>query len=173
MQKKVNLDKETIENISIIKEAKGFKSDKYVIIEAVKNYMLSEMIEHESEEYKMLKKMTDIEEELRTLKRKINYIDHGVTVNSLFLASEFEIEKYPKAIINRRTFDGFYHSEAKKEITKMIRERDEKNRISKNSTKKIEEKENRAEENKDNIELDKQDNKDRVDEIFGDDWLNI
>ena len=33
--------------------------------------------------------------------------------------------------------------------------------------------ENRAEENKDNIELDKQDNKDRVDEIFGDDWLNI
>src|SRR5699024_11387629 len=77
MQKKVNLDKETIENISIIKEAKGFKSDKYVIIEAVKNYMLSEMIEHESEEYNMLKKMTDIEDELKTLKRKINYIDHG------------------------------------------------------------------------------------------------
>lgn len=173
ISKRFEFTEDTISRIHAIKDAKGFKTEKEVIVNAIENYLLSEMIEHESEEYKMLKKMTDIEEELRTLKRKINYIDHGVTVNSLFLASEFEIEKYPKAIINRRTFDGFYHSEAKKEITKMIRERDEKNRISKNSIKKIEEKENRAEENKDNIELDKQDNKDRVDEIFGDDWLNI
>lgn len=171
--KSFNLDDDTISLIKQVKDSMRLKSEKEVIVKAIRNLALSEMIEHESEEYKMLKKMTGIEEELRTLKRKINYIDHGVTVNSLFLASEFEIEKYPKAIINRRTFDGFYHSEAKKEITKMIRERDEKNRISKKSTKKIEEKENRAEENKDNIELDKQDNKDRVDEIFGDDWLNI
>lgn len=173
IQKKFNFNEDTISRIDAIKKSKGFKSEKEVIVNAIENYLLSEMIEHESEEYKMLKKMTDIEEELRTLKRKINYIDHGVTVNSLFLASEFEIEKYPKAIINRRTFDGFYHSEAKKEITKMIRERDEKNRTSKNSIKKVEDREQRYEANTENIAHDKQDSKDRIDKIFGDDWLNI
>lgn len=171
--KSFDLDDDTISLIKQVKESMRLKSEKEVIVKAISNLALSEMIEHESEEYKMLKKMSDIEEQLKTLKKKINRIDHGVSVNSLFLASEFEIEKYPKAIINRRTFDGFYYSEAKKEITKMIREQDVKNRTSKNSIKKVEDRENISEEKTENLADDKKNKKDRIDEIFGDDWLNI
>ncbi|GAA3721207.1 hypothetical protein GCM10022378_09110 [Salinicoccus jeotgali] len=171
--KSFELSEETISLIKTIKAAKNMKSEKQVIVEAVENYALSEMIEHQSAEYKMLEKMRDIENELKNLKRKINYIDHGVSVNNLFLASWFEIGKYPKAIINRRTLDGYYHDAARKEITKMIRERDAKNRISKQSEEKLETKEEVTEKKKADVTDDAPKKKDRIDELFGDDWLNI
>lgn len=87
------------------------------------------MIEYESVEFKTLQKMNEIEAKLEKLNSKMNHVDLGVSVNNLFLAAEFEIERHPKAIINRDTLEGYYFSEAKKEIQKMIRTKDQENRI--------------------------------------------
>src|SRR5699024_11577377 len=54
---------------------------------------------------------------------------YGVSINNLFLTSDFEVNQHPKAIINRDTFDSEYFKSAKKEVTKLIREKDSEKRI--------------------------------------------
>lgn len=119
--KSFRLDDETLKYIRIIKETKGLKSEKDVVVTAIEQYMLSEMIEHESLEFQTFQRMSRMEDQLKRLSRKMEYIDQGVSINNLFLASDFEVNRYPKGIINRDTFDGFYFTQAKKEILKMIR----------------------------------------------------
>lgn len=163
--KSFNLDEDTLKQITAIKKAKGLKSEKHVLVRAIEHYALSEMIEHESLEYKTMEKMNAIENDLKQLKKKVNHIDHGVSVNSLFLASDFEVQRHPKAIINRDTLDSDYYTSARKEITKMIRERDSHKRIqqSKENADMVEADNNEpseSEEKKRNLDLD-------------DDWLNV
>src|SRR5699024_554269 len=114
--------------IHTIKTAKGIKTEKEVLIRALDHYLLSEMIEYESVEFKTLQKMNEIDAQLIKLNSKMTHVDLGGSINNLFLASEFEIERHPRAIIDRETLDGYYFSGAKKEIQKMIRIKDQENR---------------------------------------------
>lgn len=156
ISKRYDFDNETVSKIKTIKTAKGIKTEKEVLIRALDHYLLSEMIEHESVEFKTLQKMNEIETQLKRLNSKMNHVDLGVSINNLFLASEFEIERHPRAIINRDTLEGYYFSEAKKEIQKMIRIKDNENRMTqvKNDYKKIAESETKIQE-------------------IDDDWLNL
>lgn len=166
ISKRYDLDEDTVSKIHTIKKAKGFKSEKEVLVQAIEHYALSEMIEHESAEYKTLQKMNAIENELKQLKNKLNYVDHGVSVNNLFLASEFELARHPRAIINRDTLEGEYYSSARKEITKMIRERDSYKR--KGKSKDITE---TFEQNKSDESISVEKKKPSIE--IDDDWLNV
>ena len=163
--KSFNLDEDTLSRIKAIKRAKGFKSEKEVLVQAIENYTLSEMIEDESIEFKTFQKMDAIEKEMKALKNKMNHVDHGVSINNLFLASEFEINRHPKAIIDRETLNGEYFSSAKKEITKKIRERDNQKRKESvtnatESSKEIDEYKSEYTKRRRSIDID-------------DDWLNV
>ena len=129
ISKRYDFEADTVSKIHTIKTAKGIKTEKEVLIQALDHYLLSEMIEHESVEFKTLQKMNEIEGQLEQLNSKMNHVDLGVSINNLFLASEFEINRHPKAIIDRNTFEGYYFSAAKKEIQKMIRIKDNENRM--------------------------------------------
>ncbi|MHC0552469.1 hypothetical protein [Salinicoccus sp. CNSTN-B1] len=118
ISKRYDFDNETVSKIKTIKTAKAIKTEKEVLIRALDHYLLSEMIEHESVEFKKLQKMNEIAAQLKKLNSKMNHVDLGVSINNLFLASEFEIERHPRAIINRDTLDGYYFSEAKKKFKK-------------------------------------------------------
>lgn len=135
------------------------QTEKEVLIRALDHYLLSEMIEHESVEFKTLQKMNEIQAQLKRLNSKMNHVDLGVSINNLFLASEFEIERHPRAIIDRETLDGYYFSTAKKEIQKMIRIKDQANRMiqAKHDDRKSTDSRNEFRENKDT----------------DDDWLNV
>ncbi|WP_017550086.1 hypothetical protein [Salinicoccus carnicancri] len=159
ISKRYDFDNETVSKIKTIKTAKGIKTEKEVLIRALDHYLLSEMIEHESVEFKTLQKMNAIEDHLKRLNSKMNHVDLGVSINNLFLASEFEIERHPRAIIDRETLDGYYFSSAKKEIQKMIRIKDDANRMRKM---KNDYKESTAEEIKKPNKNDSDDN-----------WLNV
>lgn len=126
--KSFRLDEDTLSRIKSIKEAKRFKSEKEVLVKAIEQYALSEMIEDESIEFKTLQRIDEIQKSLNNLNHKMNHIDHGVSINNLFLASEFEINQHPKAIVDRDIFDSEYFISAKKEVTKLIREKDSNNR---------------------------------------------
>lgn len=165
VSKRYDLEDDTVSKIHAIKKAKGLKSEKEVLVQAIEYYALSEMIEHESVEFKTLQKMNEIEGELKRLNSKMNYIDHGVSVNSLLLTADFEVQKHPKAIVNRDMFESNYYTSARKEITKLIRERDSFRR--KGQYKTIDD---TLEQNNDD-EL-ASDNKKRSIEI-DDDWLNV
>lgn len=134
ISKRYDFDEDTVSKIKTIKQAKDIKTEKEVLIRALDHYLLSEMIEHESIEFKTLQKMNEIQDDIQRLNSKMNHIDHGVSVNSLLLTADFEIQKHPKAIVNRGMFESDYYTSARKEITKMIREKDSYNR--KNNTKK-------------------------------------
>ncbi|WP_271399377.1 hypothetical protein [Salinicoccus roseus] len=159
VSKRYDFDDETVSKIKTIKKAKEIKTEKEVLIRALDHYLLSEMIEHESVEFKTLQKMNEIEAQIKRLNSKMNHVDLGVSINNLFLASEFEIERYPKAIIDRETLEGYYFSAAKKEIQKMIRIKDHDNRMRQT---KNDYKASAASETK------HQDNEDT-----DDDWLNV
>ena|SRR5699024_6232133 len=130
ISKRYDFEADTVSKIHTIKTAKGIKTEKEVLIRALDHYLLSEMIEYESVEFKTLQKMNEIDAQLKQLNSKMNHVDLGVSINNLFLAAEFEIARHPRAIINRDTLEGYYFSEAKKEIQKMIRTKDHENRIS-------------------------------------------
>lgn len=157
--KRYDFDADTVSKIKTIKQAKGIKTEKEVLIRALDHYLLSEMIEHESVEFKTLQKMNEMEDQLKQLKSQMNHVDLGVSINNLFLASDFEIKKHPKAIINRETLDGYYFSEARKEIQKMIRIKYAENRMTqaKNDDRKSVDSEISNQEKKD----------------IDDDWLNV
>ncbi|WP_020006626.1 hypothetical protein [Salinicoccus albus] len=161
--KSFNLDDDTLGRITAIKTAKDFKSEKDVLVRAIEHYALSEMIEDESIEFKTFQKLDGIEKEVKRLKSKMNHVDLGVSINNLFLASEFEIKRHPKAIIDRETLEGEYFSSAKKEITKRIRERDNYNRRGQQvneQSKEIDEDKSEYTERKRTFDID-------------DDWLNV
>ncbi len=129
ISKRYDFEADTVSKIHTIKTAKGIKTEKEVLIRALDHYLLSEMIEYESVEFKTLQKMNEIEARLEKLNSKMNHVDLGVSINNLFLAAESEIARPPRAIINRDTLEGYYFSEAKKEIQKMIRAKDHENRM--------------------------------------------
>ncbi|WP_031544158.1 hypothetical protein [Salinicoccus luteus] len=159
ISKRYDFDDETVSKIKTIKKAKEIKTEKEVLIRALDHYLLSEMIEHESVEFKTLQKMDEIQAQLKKLNSKMNHVDLGVSINNLFLASEFEIERHPKAIIDRDTLEGYYFSTAKKEIQKMIRIKDHENRMkqAKNDNRKSVASETKHQDNED----------------ADDDWLNV
>lgn len=163
VSKRYEFDNETVSKIHAIKESKGIKSEKEVLVQAINHYIISEMIEHESVEFKTFQKMISIENELKNLNNKMNHVDLGVSINNLFLASDFEINQHPKAIIDRDIFNSEYYVSAKKEITKLIREKDNNNRkesVTRELSNSNKEEPNQLEEVKQNIDVD-------------DDWLNI
>ncbi|HLQ97768.1 MAG TPA: hypothetical protein VK135_03655 [Candidatus Dormibacteraeota bacterium] len=129
VSKRYDFDEEMVNRIKTIQQAKRLKTEKEVLINAINQYLLSEMIEDESIEFQTYQKMNAIENELKRLNNKMNHIDHGVSINNLFLTSDFEVNQHPKAIINRDTFDSEYFKSAKKEVTKLIREKDSEKRI--------------------------------------------
>lgn len=161
--KSFRLEDDTLNKIKAIKEAKGFKSEKEVLVNAINQYVLSEMIEHESVEFKTYQKMMSIEKELKTLNNKMNHVDLGVSINNLFLTSDFEVNQHPKAIIDRDTLNSEYYLSAKREITKLIRDKDNKNR-KENITEKVVN--TIHEEPKKAVDI-----KSKIDE--DEDWLNI
>lgn len=129
ISKRYDFDNDTVSKIKTIKNARGIKTEKEVLIRALDHYLLSEMIEHESVEFKTLQKMNEIEDQLKQLNSKMNHVDLGVSINNLFLTSDFEVNRYPRAIIDRETFDSEYFISAKKEVQKMIRIKDTENRM--------------------------------------------
>lgn len=161
--KSFRLEDDTLNKIKAIKEAKGFKSEKEVLVNAINQYVISEMIEHESVEFKTYQKMMSIEKELKTLNNKMNHVDLGVSINNLFLTSDFEVNQHPKAIIDRDTLNSEYYLSAKREITKLIRDKDNKNR-KENITEKVVN--TIHEEPKKEVDI-----KSNIDE--DNDWLNI
>lgn len=134
VSKRYDFDDDTVLKIKTIKQAKEIKTEKEVLIRALDHYLLSEMIEHESVEFKTLQKMNEIEGQLKQLKSKMNHMDLGVSINNLFLTADFEIKQHPRAIMDRDILQGEYFTAAKREVTKMIREKDSHNR--KNSVEK-------------------------------------
>src|SRR5690625_1989763 len=129
VSKRYDFDEEMVNRIKTIQQAKRLKTEKEVLRNAINQYLLSEMIEDESIEFQTYQKMNAIENELKSLNNKMNNIDHGVSINNLFLTSDFEVNQHTKAIINRDTFDSEYFKSAKKEVTKLIREKDSEKRI--------------------------------------------
>ncbi|SOC45129.1 hypothetical protein [Salinicoccus kekensis] len=165
VSKRYDLEDDTVSKIHAIKKAKGLKSEKEVLVQAIEQFALSEMIEHESAEYKMLDKMNTIKNEIEQMKKKMNHIDHCVSVNSLLLTADFEIKKHPKAIVNRDIFESDYYTSARKEITKLIRERDSFRR--KGQSKNIED--TLEQNNDDGLIMENEKKSDKID----DDWLNV
>lgn len=163
VSKRYDFDDDTVLKIKTIKQAKEIKTEKEVLIRALDHYLLSEMIEHESVEFKTLQKMNEIEGQLKQLKSQMNHVDLGVSINNLFLTSDFEVNQYPKAIIDRDTLNSEYYLSAKREITKLIRDKDSRNR-KENITEKVVN--TMHEEPKNSVEL-----KSKIDEDY--DWLNI
>src|SRR5699024_12850268 len=161
--KSYRLDDETLQRIKTIKDAKGFKSEKEVLVKTIEYYILSEMIEDDSLEFKTYQKMNSIENELKRLNNKVNHIDHGVSINNLFLTSDFEVNQHPKAIINRDTFDSEYFKSANKEVTKLIREKDSEKRIQKTTKQEVSSEESQK----------KKTNVTSIDSSHDDDWLNV
>src|SRR5699024_12587883 len=135
--KRYDIDEEMVNRIKTIQQAKRLKTEKEVLINDINQYLLSEMIEYESIEFQTYQKINEIENELKRLNNKMNHIEHGVSINNLFLTSEFEVNQHPKAIINRDTFDSEYFKSAKKKDTKLIREKDSKKRKQNKKKKKI------------------------------------
>lgn len=75
ISKRYNFEEDTVSKIHTIKQAKGIKTEKEVLIQALDHYLFSKMIEHKSIEFKTLQKIKDIEEELKVLNRKMNHMD--------------------------------------------------------------------------------------------------
>src|SRR5690625_3115260 len=129
ISKHYKFDEDTISKINTIKEAKGIGTEKNVIVEAIDHYILSEMIEHDSLEYKNMRMIKELTEKVEKLYKKTNNIDLNVTINNLFLTGEFEMQRHPKGIIHRDLFESYYLVAAKKEVQKFIREKDSNNRF--------------------------------------------
>lgn len=163
VSKRYDFDEETVNRIKTIQQAKGLKTEKEVLLNAINQYLLSEMIEDESVEFQTYQKMNSIENELKRLNNKVNHIDHSVSINNLFLTSEFEVNQHPKAIINRDTFDSEYFKSAKKEVSKLIREKDSEKRIQNKTKQEVSPKENQKE--KTHVAS--------IDSSHDDDWLNV
>ncbi|MDW4419266.1 hypothetical protein QI047_12475 [Staphylococcus saprophyticus] len=128
VSKHYKFDEDTISKINTIKEAKGIRTEKNVIVEAIDHYILSEMIEHDSLEYKNMRMIKELTDQVEKLYKKTNNIDLNVSINNLFLAGEFEMQRHPRGIIHRDTLESYYLVEARKEIQKSIREKDSHNR---------------------------------------------
>jgi len=152
ISKHYKFDEDTISKINTIKEAKGIGTEKNVIVEAIDHYILSEMIEHDSLEYKNMRMIKELTEKVEKLYKKTNNIDLNVTINNLFLTGEFEMQRHPKGIIHRDLFESYYLVAAKKEVQKFIREKDSNNRFYNDRKEYV--KENKS-------------------EIDNDDWLNV
>lgn len=163
VSKRYDFDEETVNRIKTIQQAKGLKTEKEVLLNAINQYMLSEMIEDESIEFQTFQKMNSIENELKRLNNKVNHIDHGVSINNLFLTSDFEVNQHPKAIINRDTFDSEYFKSAKKEVTKLIREKDSEKRTRHKTQQEVLPEVNRKENT----------HSASIDSSHDDDWLNV
>lgn len=128
VSKHYKFDEDTISKINTIKEAKGIRTEKNVIVEAIDHYILSEMIEYDSLEYKNMRMIKELTDQVEKLYKKTNNIDLNVSINNLFLAGEFEMQRHPRGIIHRDTLESYYLVEARKEIQKSIREKDSHNR---------------------------------------------
>lgn len=128
VSKHYKFDEDTISKINTIKEAKGIGTEKNVIVEAIDHYILSEMIEHDSLEYKNMRMIKELTDQVAKLYKKTNNIDLNVSINNLFLAGEFEMQRHPRGIIHRDTLESYYLVEARKEVQKSIREKDSHNR---------------------------------------------
>lgn len=128
VSKHYKFDEDTISKINTIKEAKGIGTEKNVIVEAIDHYILSEMIEHDSLEYKNMRMIKELTDQVEKLYKKANNIDLNVSINNLFLTGEYEMQRYPKGIIHRDTLESYYLVEARKEVQKAIREKDSHNR---------------------------------------------
>ncbi|MEB8010282.1 hypothetical protein NGH72_13335 [Staphylococcus pseudoxylosus] len=128
VSKHYKFDEDTISKINTIKEAKGIRTEKNVIVEAIDHYILSEMIEYDSLEYKNMQMIKELTDQVEKLYKKTNNIDLNVSINNLFLAGEFEMQRHPRGIIHRDTLESYYLVEARKEIQKSIREKDSHNR---------------------------------------------
>lgn len=162
VSKHYKFDEDTISKINTIKEAKVIGTEKNVIVEAIDHYILSEMIEHDSLEYKNMRMIQELTDQVAKLYKKTNNIDLNVSINNLFLTGEFEMQRHPRGIIHRDTLESYYFVEARKEVQKSIREKDSHNRkrIVKDAsqpTKEMEEKESEM----------------RKSIIDDDDWLNV
>ena len=70
VSKRYNFDEETVNRIKTIQQAKGLKTEKEVLLNAINQYLLSEMIEDESVEFQTYQKMNSIENELKRLNNK-------------------------------------------------------------------------------------------------------
>jgi hypothetical protein len=164
VSKHYKFDEDTVSKISTIKEAKGIRTEKNVIVEAIDHYILSEMIEHDSLEYKNMRMIKELTDQVEKLYKKTNNIDLNVSINNLFLTGEFEMQRHPRGIIHRDTLESYYLVEARKEVQKSIREKASNNRksIVKNSS----QEENETKES----EFEVKENKSEID---NDDWLNV
>ena len=87
ISKRYDFDEDTVSKIKTIKQAKDIKTEKEVLIRALDHYLLSEMIEHESIEFKTLQKMNEIQDDIQRLNSKMNHVDLGVSINNLFPVS--------------------------------------------------------------------------------------
>jgi|SRR5699024_305978 len=128
VSKHYKFDEDTISKINTIKEAKGIGTEKNVIVEAIDHYILSEMIEHDSLEYKNMRMIKELTNQVEKLYKKTNNIDLNVSINNLFLTGEFEMQRHPRGIIHRDILESYYLVEARKEVQKSIREKDSHNR---------------------------------------------
>lgn len=161
VSKHYKFDEDTISKINTIKEAKGIGTEKNVIVEAIDHYILSEMIEHDSLEYKNMRMIQELTDQVAKLYKKTNNIDLNVSINNLFLTGEFEMQRHPRGIIHRDTLESYYLVEARKEVQKSIREKDSHNR--KSIVKNASQVENEIEEKETEIKK----------SIVDDDWLNV
>lgn len=162
VSKHYKFDEDTISKINTIKEAKGIGTEKNVIVEAIDHYILSEMIEHDSLEYKNMRMIQELTDQVAKLYKKTNNIDLNVSINNLFLTGEFEMQRHPRGIIHRDTLESYYLVEARKEVQKSIREKDSHNRkrIVKDASQPTKEMEGKESEMRKSI-------------IDDDDWLNV
>lgn len=119
------------------------------------------MIEHDSLEYKNMRMIKELTDQVAKLYKKTNNIDLNVSINNLFLAGEFEMQRHPRGIIHRDTLESYYLVEARKEVQKSIREKDSHNR--KSIVKNASQVENEIEEKETEIKK----------SIVDDDWLNV
>lgn len=71
ISKRYDFEADTVSKIHTIKTAKGIKTEKEVLIRALDHYLLSEMIEYESVEFKTLQKMNEIEKQIERLNEKL------------------------------------------------------------------------------------------------------
>lgn len=162
VSKHYKFDEDTISKINTIKEAKKIGTEKNVIVEAIDHYILSEMIEHDSLEYKNMRMIKELTDQVEKLYKKTNNIDLNVSINNLFLTGEFEMQRHPRGIIHRDTLESYYLVEARKEVQKSIREKDSNNR--KSTFKNAPQSKNKLKERESEIK------KSIIDD---DDWLNV
>src|SRR5699024_11436714 len=116
---------------------------------------------YDSLEYKNMRMIQELTDQVAKLYKKTNNIDLNVSINNLFLTGEFEMQRHPKGIIHRDTLESYYLVEARKEVQKSIREKDSNNRksIAENVSRSENEMEGKEPEIKKNI--------------LDDDWLNV